>query len=239
MSRPRLNSPSATLTRLEIIGALSARLAHALSNHFAIINGNLCVAKALGTDSKETQAAIEAALKGADGAGAILERFVDARRGFMDEPGVTAIPDFAQSLKDWIQTRDTWRLELIAGNFEEGTLAMSWDWLAFVLDTITAQAPSGSGTLEVRFVGANANRLKPWPKKTQPNGSVKFSIEYPAVTSIDWHQIGKNLAQFELAAAYELLCMSGAAPESIQSQPGVARIEFSIPVVPIPSVARV
>jgi hypothetical protein len=47
MSDARPDVPKPALTSLELLGALSARLAHSLSNHLSIMTGNLCVAAKL------------------------------------------------------------------------------------------------------------------------------------------------------------------------------------------------
>src|SRR5690606_38298178 len=80
MSGPPLNS-------LEVLGLLSARLIHALSNQLVIITGNVCAAAKTRGGSAESAAALHSALTAANGMGNLLNEFADLRRDSADALG--------------------------------------------------------------------------------------------------------------------------------------------------------
>jgi hypothetical protein len=231
MNDPENSIRTPPLNSLEFLGALSARFAHALSNQLSIVTGNLCLATALRDDPEKIASALKAAVKSADEAGLLVSRLVELRRGFTMETGHTPANAFVQLLSDWIDARPGWRL---ASDSKQGlasgdTIGVSSKWLAFILDAIADATAAASGTIRI------------WRPKTRPStftdsyagirartGFIHLSLVTRGTREIEWESVHRELSNFPLAVAYELLSHLGATPESTRLPTGEQETKFAL-----------
>jgi hypothetical protein len=188
-----------SLNSLELLGALSARLAHALSNQLSIVTGNVCVAHEIKDEPDKLAAALKSALHGADQAGKLLSRFVDLRRSIAINTPITPLTEVLEILSSWCREHD-WRLDgaLMVSN---QAIQLPSSWLIFIVDAISRKRPTGTIRTSVS----------------------RHSFQLVIVTPekpIDWDKIRSDLSDFHLAAAYELLTHLGARPDSWMNKSG-------------------
>jgi hypothetical protein len=211
-----------TLNTLEFVGALSARLAHALGNHLSVVTGNLCVATALPDDPQKVAAALHSALKGANEAGLLISRFVELRRSISLEAGATRFFDALQVLSEWVAARPGWSLDLPAdlAAAEDTQLRMPADWLRFALEALATETKAPSGAITLSLL----------PGKAPADLSLHLVFALPCAKAIDWNSIRRDLANFKLTAAFELIGQAGGKIESSIADSGLHQIRLQLPL---------
>jgi hypothetical protein len=215
-----LFSATGSLSNLELLGALSARLAHSLSNQLSVISGNICVAASGKSDSETKAAALHSAVQAATVAGTLLGEFVDLRRAINIDSGSTTLQELAALLKTWAEERPGWTFESSVKSKENLSIGMPWSRLAFILSSIQAESISGPGTISLSEINSARN---PFLHIEFPGGTTFLQITLLAKSAnvIDWNEVRANFKHQRLAASFELLHSVGAWPESRASQAGI------------------
>lgn len=212
------------LNTLEFLGALSARLAHSLSNHLAVVSGNLCVATALPDDPEKVAAALHSAMKGANEAGMLLSRFVDLRRAVAMEGGAISIQAALDCLSGWAANRTGWTLESPAdlSLADKSALGMPINWLRFALDALADETKAKTGAIQ-----ASLQPAKP------PAGCIlELVFLLPGTKLIDWNLVRRDLINFKLTAAYELIGQAGGKIDSTMLDDGSQQVRLQFRLRP-------
>lgn len=224
-----------SLSRLEVAGAASARLAHALSNHLSIITGNLSVAAALKDHPEKAATAMGSALKAANEAGAFVGRFVDARRAIQFETEQTPVAEAMRLLEEWKKARTEWQVEWDMAGTGPNDLALTMpeNWMRFVLEEICSTKRVPAGTISCRRMERNARGFNPILMELKPVGFAQIVVASADAQVIDWNEVRTNLSDFRLTAVYELLSLCGATVESRLNGNGTVLTEVNIPLVKV------
>lgn len=213
---------SPALNTLEFLGALSARLAHALSNHLSIVSGNLCVAAALQDDQEKVSAALQSAMKGANDAGMLISRFVDLRRTVGIEGGSITAAAALACISEWCTGRARWIACIPAelGPARDLQLRMPAEWLRYSLDAIADETKADSGTIAISF----------HPAKPPAALLLNLAFEMPGAKPVDWNAVRRDLANFRLTASYELIGQAGGKIECSVAPSGAHQLRIHLPL---------
>ena len=199
-----------SLNELEQLGALSARLTHALSNHLAIITGNLFLAANLKESDKLPQM-LQAALQASNEAGALLSRFAEMRRAARIQSGALSLTELAEHLRGWAQAR-AWTFEPPSANSlnPSGLIRGKWEWLAFALDSVATHTGAREGTLFLSVISGTPSH---------PLAEIKLhcSSEIP----LDWQNVREDFRAWNLLATQELLTQMRITHESRSLSPQI------------------
>ncbi len=222
-----------TLTTRELLGLLSARLIHSMSNHLVVITGNICAAARMQEDPAQAGAALNSALKAANDAGVLLEKFAACRRSFRDELGRTSLEALVGFVHQWASDKEGWTFELdMKSPRAELFSPLSHQLLAFVLDAIVLESNAADGA--VRFSKhRNAGKRFLHPTVVGPEGQwAEISITYRGEAALDWGAIRTQMSSPRLTAAYEVLAQIHAKPESRTVSCGVQFVTLHLPLTP-------
>lgn len=229
MKMTDLNGSAVSPNALQILGILSARLVHSMSNHLAVVTGNLCVAGQMRDDPEKVTAALHAALQAANHAGLLLDRFAGCRKAVQNELGQTSLRELVNLLEAWTGSRAGWSFELDPKWEKKETLCvpLSPSMIAFVFDTIAEETRTGA---HVRLACAERfqSTLDSLLHETKPLGLVQITITHPASGGINWEAVRTELPSIRLAAAYEILSQIRARPESRRNQQGGPETRFTL-----------
>jgi hypothetical protein len=222
------NSLSAT----EMMGILSARLAHTLSNQVSIISGNLCAAAMLKNEPAKVASVLQAAVQASNQAGVALGQFVQFRRKAVSEAGRTRVSEFIEKLKRWTKAEPDWRVDIDAKLelLDYADLPISWARFSLVLATIKDQAKPVGGV--VRFSQSTARpALTPVWDSLQPIAFTQIVIQTRAGAGIDWEAVRRDFSNPQLAVAYEIIAQSGPPPEGRWPEQGLQETKMVLPIV--------
>lgn len=215
MSPPNPETAETALNARELLGLLSARLIHSLSNDLLVVSGSLSAAARLEGDPGRRQENLQSAQQAADHAGALLEQLANCRRHLHDDLGRTEAETLPGILQGWVERHRDWKLEL-AENWRarpgEG-LPLSPTMLLFVLDSVVRETRSRDGI--ARLSRSTAGTFSPRNQLAEAAaGGIQISLTYPAERPLDWAGARNQFDRMHLAAAYEILAQVRARPTS-------------------------
>jgi hypothetical protein len=222
-----------SLNNLEILGALSTRLAHALSSHLSVITGNLCVATTLRDEQVRAASALQSALNAANEAAAVLTRFAEVHRTLNLDRPTTPMDQLLELLQEWAEKREGWVIETdaLVKFTPEFLLAAPWPWVAFVLDIIRQETGAGAGIIRLSPASSTNRSSIRQIQGSVPVARVRISVHYRSAQEIVWNKSLQALKNFKLAAAGELLHHIGGSPESGNSTAGTQESAFTLSII--------
>lgn len=215
-----------------MLGILSARLVHALSNQVSIISGNLCAAAMLKNEPDKAASVLQAAVQASNQAGAALGQFVQFRRKARNEGGRTGVCELIERLKAWTKAEPNWRVEIDAKLelFDYASVPISWPRLWLILGTIKEQSNAAGGI--IRFSQSAAlPALTPVWDALQPLAFAQLLVQTRSVAGIDWEAVRRDFANLQLAVAYEVIAQSGPPPEGRRLEQGLHETKMVLPIV--------
>jgi hypothetical protein len=211
------------LTTQEVLGALSGRLVHNLSNYMAALSGNLWLLNSPEAKEEQRSSALKSAQESTRCAAELLDQFSDLIKTMQTGASLCAIADVATNLRSW---RADWQIT-IAPWVEKSPycLAGTWKSLKFCLDAI---ADGAAGALQADLTPLSKNiRLLGAAK---PVDYLKIEMVTPG-EPIRWQDHRTSLANWKLTTAYELLANLGARPETVPTETALKRTTIVFPLV--------
>lgn len=229
MTTTTIETGESTLNARELLGLLSARLIHSLSNHLMVMSGNLCVATKLENEPAQLSAVLQGALQAANQVGVLLDQFAACRRSIKDDLGRTSVKSVVSLLHSWASRNGGWILEVDpeSRKVEDGAILLSPNLLIFILDAIAREIQASEGVLRLSRTPAKALAW-PSPFPMEGAGSLQVSLTYHAPESLDWDNIRSQLSCINLAAACEILSQARAKPASVSVASGLQRTMFTL-----------
>ena len=228
-SSPEIAEPP--LNTRELLGLLSARMIHSLSNRLVVITGNICAAVRLQEDPAQAGAALRAALQAANDTGALLEKYATCRRNFHEDLGHMSLENLVALVRRWVGTRKAWTFELDLDDCPESLVSpLSSQMLIFVLDSIAQESKAVDGAVRLMKRSSAANRFAGLVNPGQSGEWIEISIIYRAAKALDWAAVRTELTSARLAAAYEVLAQIHAKLESRGICSGVQSISLQLPL---------
>jgi hypothetical protein len=211
----------------EVLGVVSTRLVHRLSNYLSVIVGNLAIHNSLESNADQRIDSLAAIREATQRAGDLLDRFSELTRALPREENFCSLQQLLSLLGDWTAARD-WKFQVASDITAKGSLALAgpWKWLLFSLDTIAANSP---GSLEL--TSAPPTRSIPLRDFT-PLAHITLLLT-DSGPPIDWQAHRENLENFQLAAAYELLQTLGARPETKILNANQRQTRISLPLIDV------
>ncbi len=137
----RRNAPG--LSPMEMMGALTVRLIHDLSNHLTILAGNAQVLEMVRDNPERLAKVIDRIKTSATNAGELLDRFARLRQDLRLRSTPHALADCARELPAMNPLNAGWRVESGAGL--EGQVSLEPRWIAFAVWQVAllSRAPQG------------------------------------------------------------------------------------------------
>lgn len=138
---PRSNAPG--LSPMEMMGALTVRLIHDLSNHLTILAGNAQVLEMVRDNPERLAKVVERIKTSATNAGELLDRFARLRQELRYRSTPHALADCLRELQNLNPLAAGWRVE--SGGGLEGRVALEPRWVAFAVWQVAllSGAPQG------------------------------------------------------------------------------------------------
>jgi hypothetical protein len=224
------------LGSLEFMGALSARLAHSLSNHLAIISGNLQFLKATtGAGAGTALSALEAAIQASERAGELLGRFTDLRRSAPGPHPVESLMALCAGLRAELVSRPGWHLELdpalSAG--EDLASTVPTRWLCYALVAILQGITTDGGSVLVTLSPAppRTNRAPLWPLAEPPAAFLLLTVRYASGTAFSWEDVRSRFSDWSLVAVYELVRDAGGVLDAQTLPGGQQQVLLALPLL--------
>jgi hypothetical protein len=215
------------LTTHEVLGALSGRLVHNLSNYMAALSGNLWLLNSPDVKEEQRSSALTGAQESTRRAAELLDHFGNLVKTTHTNANLSPVSVLAINLTSW---RPDWQITIAPWVAKSPYyLAGPWKSLKFCLDAIADEYAGAAGALKAD--------LTAFSKTLRPHGSVK-PVDYLKIemittghASIRWQDHRASLANWKLTAAYELLANLGARPETIPTETGLQSTTIVFPLV--------
>lgn len=210
----------------EVLGALSGRLVHTVSNYMAALSGNLWALGSAEANEEQRSAALKSAQESARRAAEALDQFSDVVKTVVDDAPRCPLADVAANLAAW---RPDWRVSVGASVGESSNcLAGPWKTLKFCLDAIADEYPDGAGALKVEMTNI-ARNVRP-TRDGKPAGYLVINLVTSGRDPIQWEEHRTALRNWKLTAAYQLFAQLGGRPETITTETGLQRTTVTLPL---------
>jgi hypothetical protein len=229
---PKWKRVEMSLNGQELLGAVSPRLVHALSNYASALAGNLMICESTQASAEEKRAALAGIGEAARRSAELLDRFSDLSRTVRAGAGKCSLVELGKNLEEWVRARNRWTLlnSIYGGGAGNLGLAGPWKWVAFCLDTILNESRASEGSIKVQNCEAPRDVR---PLNDEPMGYISISITMKSEEGINWHDHREGLRNWNLTAAYELLNQIGTRPETRAVSRGTHVTTMVLPLVAI------
>ena len=210
----------------EVLGALSGRLVHTVSNFMAALSGNLWALGSADANEQQRSAALKGAQESARRAAEALDQFSDVIKTVVDDAPRCPLADVAANLAAW---RPDWKVSVHASVDESpNCLAGPWKTLKFCLDAIADEYPEGSGSLKVELTNIARNVVP--TRVPKPAGYLIINLVTSGRDPIKWEEHRTALRNWKLTAAYQLFSQLGGRPETVTTETGLQRTTVTLPL---------
>ncbi len=134
---------AAGMQSMEIMGALTVRLIHDLTNHLTILSGNAQVLEMVQNNPERLKKVIDRIRNSSEAAGALIDRFAKFRHQLNFKSGPTTIDDCLRDLDTLNPLAGGWTVH--PRGEMNGRIEMESRWLAFAVweTAILSRSPQG------------------------------------------------------------------------------------------------
>ena len=195
----------------EILGTLSGRLTHALSNCMTALSGDLLVATWPTATDRQKAEGLKGALDAARKSAEILNEFSDVCRGLSGENERLSLGEFVRALKSW---RPNWEVGVGPGLAENEALCLAGPWKSLEFSLNAMAEVWGEGRGEISLELTDAQRPMGMRRDFTARKYLKMSIAAGGAKAIDWEQNRQSFKNWKLTAAFEIFAQFGGRPEN-------------------------
>jgi hypothetical protein len=215
-----------SMNRQEILGAISGRVVHALSNYISALSGNLIVATMSGVSEEQRSAALGGVKEATRRSAELLDQFGDLTRSMDAETARSSLGEAVGNLrKSWTD----WDIR-VAPQFERSALCLAgpWKWLQFGLEAVAGEYGGRAGS--VFLEPAQSSRTVRPIRNFIAKQYLSIELRAPGAAPIQWEEHRGSLRNWKLTAAYELFAQLGGRPETITMHAGIQRTNIILPL---------
>jgi hypothetical protein len=215
-----------TLNGQEMLGALSGRVVHALSNYMSALSGNLMLATMAGVTEDQRCVAMagvqEATRRSAD----LLDRFRDLTRTMQGDAGRCS---FVEAIENARRLRAGWEMR-VETQYQSKKLFLAGPskWLEFFLETLVDEYKAEKGAIKIE--PAKSTRTVRPVHNFIPSEFVSIDVIVPGAPAIQWEEQRGSLQNWRLTVAYELCAQLGGRPETTTLPTGLQRTNLTLPL---------
>lgn len=228
------NDPVGLLSPMELMGALSGRLIHDLSNHLSVISGNAQFAQMLSDDPEKVARAVQAVIKASTAAGNAIGACSHYRRRlYTSQPSMKA-SELEDAIEFAVQGWPEWDCDVPSSL--SGTIAFDSRWVAHSIRQLLELVDAHEGNIEVsrvRFADLPECPGRKFRGCPAPE-LIEIKLTYRAEETIDFNQAKKAFAQVPLLAAYEMIHGCGGWIDSYSPEEGEQVIAIYLPLEDVP-----
>ena len=193
------------VSSLELLGALSSRIAHDLANHLSIISGNAHFAQLMAADPVRSADAVKAILQATQLAGQLLDTNRTLRRQVRKDFEATECVAILDVARRFAESHPGWTVNTSA--FLEGVFPLPIRWLTLGFSEIALESGSPEGTVSVNHLESlppspNAYGL---PSETAEAGWLEIRFSYTASNPSLMERIRQKLAGARVMAVCEMV----------------------------------
>lgn len=213
------------LNRQEILGAISGRVVHALSNYMSALSGNLMVATMSGISEEQKSAALAGVKEATRRSAELLDRFGDLTRSMQEEAARCSVKEAIEQLR----RRKGWEIR-VSPQFESSTLYLAGPlkWLEFCFEALAAEYNARTGA--IIFEPAKSTRTVRPVRDLTPKEYLSIDVLVAGDSAIQWEEHRGSLRNWRLTAAYELCAQLGGRPETVTMPTGIQRTNMTLPL---------
>jgi hypothetical protein len=215
------------LTQHELLGALSGRVVHTLSNYMLAVSGNLWVVNSPHANQQDQTAALEGLKEAVRRSADLLDQFSAAAQSMLAESPRAPLSEIITHLKTW---RANWPLTIADALPEtSASLVGPWKWLKFALDTIAEEYAAESGAIKIDLA-KDTRGIRPL-RGQKPTSVIAIDLIAFEAQPIHWDTHRITLRNCKLTAAYELISQLGGRPETHKTETNLQRTTITLPLV--------
>ena len=205
---PDTEKHPATVSHLEMMGALASRLIHDLANHLSVISGNAQFADMLANDPQKVKKAAAAILKSTNVVSNMIGQCGEFRRNLGGSECPPTVAESIAAIQTMIEQTDGWNITLEGTAMSaERSVPLESRWSTFIVQQFIRLAGTPKGQASVSSVRFSDIPARPGRKLrcAPPECALEIALHYVTENPVSFEAIKMKFTDLETLGAFEMV----------------------------------